>query len=261
MQKTTLLLLTLIGSLGFAQQKSTGVMTLSNNPIPITANFTLDNTTSQVTLVLTGPSDRWFGLGIGVEEGFGMAAGDVVVFTTSTTPNLTDRRFVGFSNPPVDAVQNWTINSNSVSGTVRTLTLTRPLTTGDSNDLQMPYATTNSISIAGARPANASFTIAAHGGSNVGYATATFQTLNTDDINLNTVQLFPNPSKNFFNVSARSPFTSVTIYSQTGQLVRTLTFENGSTEERIATDDLATGIYLLEVSGTSGKAWKKLIKE
>jgi hypothetical protein len=262
MQKTTLLLLTLIGSLGFAQQKSTGVMTLSNNPIPITANFTLDNTTSQVTLVLTGPSDRWFGLGIGVEEGFGMAAGDVVVFTTSTTPNLTDRRFAGFSNPPVDAVENWTINSNSVSGTVRTLTLTRPLTTGDSNDFQMPYASTNSISIAGARPSSATFSVGPHGGvNNVGYATATFQTLNTDDINLNTVQLFPNPSKNFFNVSARSPFTNVTIYSQTGQLVRTLTFENGSTEERIATDDLATGIYLLEVSGTSGKAWKKLIKE
>ncbi len=262
MQKTTLLFLTLIGSLGFAQQKSTGVMTLSNNPIPITANFTLDNSTSQVTLVLTGPSDRWFGLGIGVEAGFEMADGDVVVFTTSTNPNLTDRNFAGFGVPPSDSAQNWTTESNTTSGTVRTLTLKRALTTTDANDFQMPYASTNSISIAGVRPGGATFTVGSHNNlSNVGYATATFQTLNTDDINLNTVQLYPNPSKNFFNVSARSPFTNVTIYSQTGQLVRTLTFENGSTEERIATDDLATGIYLLEVSGTSGKAWKKLIKE
>lgn len=262
MQKTTLLFLTLLGSLGFAQQKSTGVMTLSNNPIPITANFTLDNSTSQVTLVLTGPSDRWFGLGIGVEAGFGMADGDVVVFTTSTNPNLSDRNFAGLGVPPNDSAQNWTTVSNTVSGTVRTLTLTRALTTTDANDFQMPYASTNSISIAGVRPAGATFTVGAHGGTNnVGYATAAFQSLNTDDINLNTVELYPNPAQNFFNVSARSEFNSITIYSQNGKLVKTLRFENGSIEERIQIDDLATGIYLLEVSGTSGKAWKKLIKE
>ena len=94
MKKTTLLIITFLCALGFAQQKSTGVITLSNS-IPITANFTLNNTTSEVTLVLTGPSDRWFGLGIGVSQGFGMADGDVVVFSDVTSPKLTDRNFIG----------------------------------------------------------------------------------------------------------------------------------------------------------------------
>ena len=89
MKKITLFFTTIISIAVFAQQKSTGTISLSNN-VPITANFTLNNTTSQVTLVLTGPSDRWFGLGIGIVSGFGMDNGDVVVFTTATTPNLTE---------------------------------------------------------------------------------------------------------------------------------------------------------------------------
>lgn len=110
MKKATLLLLTLCTFAVFAQSKSTGVMTLSNS-VPITANFTLNNNTSTVTLVLTGPSDRWFGLGIGVSPGFGMSAGnDVLVYTTT----LSDRNFIGFAQAPaVDAVQSWTTVSNS----------------------------------------------------------------------------------------------------------------------------------------------------
>ena len=48
MKKITLFFTTIFSIAVFAQQKSTGTISLSNN-VPITANFTLNNTTSQVT--------------------------------------------------------------------------------------------------------------------------------------------------------------------------------------------------------------------
>ena len=96
-----------------------------------TANFTLNNTTSKVTLVLTGPSDRWFALGLGVASGFGMADGDVLLYTTS----LTDRNYIGYGVPATDASQDWTVISNPAPiGGIRTLTLERALTNSDPND-------------------------------------------------------------------------------------------------------------------------------
>lgn len=63
MKKITIVLLCLLSFAVFAQSKSTGNILLNSS---YTANFTLNNTTSKVTLVLTGPSDRWFALGLGV---------------------------------------------------------------------------------------------------------------------------------------------------------------------------------------------------
>jgi hypothetical protein len=100
MKKITLLLFCLLSFSGFAQSKSTGNISLGSS---FTANFTLNNTTSKVTLVLKGPSDRWFGLGLGVVSGFRMSDGDVVVYTTS----LTDRNFVGTGTPASDTQDNF----------------------------------------------------------------------------------------------------------------------------------------------------------
>ena len=91
-----------VSFLGISQQKTTGDVALSPSN-GITANFTLDNTTSKVTLVLKGPSDRWFGLGIGVSAGFSMDSGDAVVYSADTTPKLTDRNFTGIMQPPLDS--------------------------------------------------------------------------------------------------------------------------------------------------------------
>lgn len=260
MKKITLLLTTIMSFAAFAQSKTTGTLSLSNS-IPITANFTLNNDTSQVILVLTGPSDRWFGLGIGVQSGFGMGAGDVVVFTTSTTPNLTDRNFQGTGNPPQD-IQDWTTVSNSVSSGVRTLTLVRALTNTDPNDFQMPYATTNSINFGGVRASSASMSVGSHGGSaSAGYVTnATFTTLGVEDFSLNAAQVFPNPSNGNFVISSKVNLQDVAVYSQTGALISTIK-ANDSTTNEINLSGLAKGVYLLELKNETDKSWKKIIIE
>lgn len=262
MKKITFLL-SIVSLVGFAQSKSTGTIALSNS-IPITANFTLNNTTSQVTLVLTGPSDRWFGLGIGVNEGFGMSDGDVVVYSAVTTPTLTDRNYIGFTQPPQDASQDWTTVSNNVVGSTRTLTLTRALTNTDgANDFQFPYATTNSISIAGVRPPNATTTVAPHGGlANVGYAAnVPFTTLGVEDFSLNATQVFPNPSNGAFVVKTKTTLEKINVYSQIGALVKTIEVNDASDAVEVNVSGLQTGVYLLELVNETEKSWKKIIVE
>jgi len=259
MKKITLLSTLFFTLLGFAQQKTTGDMVLSPNN-GITANFTLDNATSKVALVLKGPADRWFGLGIGVNQGFSMSDGDAVVYSDVTSPKLTDRHFTGTMQPPLDASQDWTIISNTVVGSIRTLVLSRNLTNSDSNDFQMPYATTNSISVAGPRPPTPTTTVAPHGGTaNVGYATANFTTLGVEDFSLNASEVFPNPCSGVFKVVTKTPLKTINIYSQVGAFVRSVDVTASSSQTEVTVEGLQTGIYLIELQNDTEKSWKKLI--
>jgi Secretion system C-terminal sorting domain len=254
MKKITLLLLFAIASV-FAQQKSTGTINLHAN---MSANFTLNNTTSKVTLVLTGPSDRWFGLGIGVAAGFGMGAGDVLVYTTS----LSDRNFAGQGSPNVDGFQDWTTVSNTVSGLIRTLTLTRNLTNTDAMmgaDYQMPYATTTSFSIVGVRASNGSTSLGGHGGNaSASYATATFSLLGTQDFSLNATEVFPNPSNGSFTVKTKSGLDKINVYSQVGAFVKTINVNSLNATE-VNLKDLSSGVYLIELKNANDNSWKKII--
>ena len=263
MKKITLLLITMLSATSFGQSKTTGTVSL-NNGVPITANFTLNNNTSQVTLILTGPADRWFGLGFGpqVVSGFGMGNGDVVVFTTTTTPNLTDRNFAGTQDPPQDNL-DWTTQSNVVSGTTRTLTLTRSLTTTETtNDLQLPYASTNSINIGGVRAGSASFTVGSHGGSaSAGYATLTFTTLGVEGFSLKASQVYPNPSNGEFVVKTKTTLEKINVYTQIGAFVKTIEVANSLDEVEVNINGVQTGIYLLELVNDNEKSWKKIIVE
>ena len=248
----TLLLLSSLSV--FAQQKTSGTVTMQAN---MTANFTLDNATSKVTLVLTGPSDRWFGFGIGVSSGFGMGAGDVLVYSTS----FTDRKFVGTQSPLVDVSQDWIVESNIINGAIRTLTLTRNLTNSDTtgSDFQMPYATTNSFSIVGVRAGSATTTVGSHGGAaSAGYATATFSPLGVEDFSLNATQVFPNPSNGSFTVKTKTGLDKINVYSNTGTFVKTIYVNNADATE-VDLKDLSTGVYLLELLNSNDKSWKKII--
>jgi hypothetical protein len=252
MKKITILLFCFLSFAGFSQSKSTGVINLTSN---MTANFTLNSATSKVTLVLTGPSDRWFAMGLGVLDGFGMSEGDVVVYTTS----LTDRTFFGQGSPASDSNQDWTTISNTVASGVRTLTLERALTNSDSGDLQLPYTTTNTINLAWARSGSASTSLGNHGGGNRGFASGTFTSLSVEDFSLNETSVYPNPSSGEFYIKTKTNLSKVNIYNQTGALVKTIDVNNNSQEVELSVKGIQSGVYFIELQNNSQKSWKKVI--
>lgn len=252
MKKITSLLFCFLFLSAFSQSKSTGVISLGSN---ITANFTLNNDTSKVTLVLTGPSDRWFAMGLGVQPGFGMSAGDVLVYNTTS---LTDSYFNGQGTPRND-FQDWTTVSTSSASGVRTLTLERELTNSDSNDFQLPYASTNSIDLAWARSSSISTSLAYHGG-NRGFASGTFTTvLGVEDFSLNAAAVYPNPVSSEFYIKTKTSLSKVKLYNQTGSLVKTIDVMDDAREVTVDVNVMQSGVYLLELQNNSEKSWKKVI--
>jgi hypothetical protein len=251
MEKITLSLFLVLSSFGFSQSKSTGDISFING---LTANFTLNKTTAKVTLVLKGPSDRWFGLGLGVVRGFGMQAGDVLVYITS----LTDRNFIGTGSPASD-VQDWATVSNPepVAG-VRTLTLERNLENSDSKDLQLPYDTTNSIDLVGVRASDVTTSLSRN--HVYDFRSGTFSTvLGVEDFSLNATSIYPNPASGKFHIKTKTNLSKVNLYSQIGALVRTINVTDDSKEVELSVSNVQAGVYFLELQNDSEKSWKKVI--
>jgi Secretion system C-terminal sorting domain len=254
MKKITLSSLLMLSIFGFAQSKSTGVVTLSTN---MTANLTLDNSTSKATLVLTGPSDRWFALQFGSFTN-GMGDGQDIVYADATTLIDAVHNGVGAA-PTAEAVNNWTVLTNTISGGIRTITSERNLSTGDTNDYIFNYADA-SIDFAWARRSSAGYAVNNHGGSNRGIQTdKTFTTLGLEDFSLSAASVFPNPSNGSFTITSKSALEAVTIYSQTGALIKTIDVKDAKEKFEIAVDNLATGVYLIELKNSTDKSWKKVI--
>lgn len=163
MKKLLLTALMAVSALGaFAQSKTTGVVTLSSG---YTAKLDLNSSTSTATLTLAGPSDRWFALQFGsFATGGGMMDGTDVVYYNGTT--LVDATQNGIGAMPSTDTNDWTVTSNTTSGSTRTLIATRSFA-GGANDYVFNYADPN-IDFAWARGSSASFSISNHGG-NRGY--------------------------------------------------------------------------------------------
>ncbi len=256
MKLKTTFLLTLLSLGVFAQQKSTGVITLSTN---MTASLLLNNTTSTVTLALVGPNDRWFSLQFGSFTS-GMQANSDVVYWNNTT--LVDAKHVGLgSAPSVDATNNWVLVSNSnntPSAGLRTLVYSRPFNTGDANDYVFNYAD-SSVDLAWARSSSASFSMANHGSTNRGLFLNTPTTLGVEEYSLENAQIYPNPSNGDFTIKSNVSFSKVNVYTQTGALVKSVEVENNDDNFEVSINGLSTGIYLLEILNDTEKSWKKII--
>jgi hypothetical protein len=168
-KKTCLLLLFLIGLSQsiISQTYSTGIVNLSSTiGLEMTVKIDVSN---EVKITLTGPIGRWFSLGFNASS---MASGtDVVSVHSATNLNAFDCSLTGYNAPVVDASQNWTIISDLVSGSIRTVVATRALNTGDANDYVFS-ASPSTISLIWARSSSATYTYGYHGATNRGIVSA-----------------------------------------------------------------------------------------
>ena len=242
MQKITLLLLLFYISV-FSQSKSTAVIAI--NP-DMTAQFTLDKSTSKVSLVLTGPSYKWTSVGIGTSAA--IASGDVFVYTASVADNT-----LLSANP----FQEWNTVSNTVNSGVRKVTLERALTNLELNDLQLAFDTTNSIDFVWSRSGVAASTTTA----NRGNLTTNFTTtLGIDDISLpEQALIYPNRTSGELFIMTQTNLSKVKIYNQTGSLVKTISINDTSNHNKVNVNDLPEGIYIFELQNETDSIFKKVL--
>lgn len=139
MKKIYLLLVSACPFLTFGQTKE---ITFSELTTGSGMYFGAVMTTTDITVTVQGPSDRYLAFGFGT----GMASGnDAIIWSTLGTGaaplQLRDHQMIGQGvEPSVDAQQDWTVVSNTVSGTNRTIVATRALNTGDPNDVVFNFS-------------------------------------------------------------------------------------------------------------------------
>ena len=83
----------------------------------------------------------------------------------------------------------------------------------------------------------------------------TYQTLGVPDIKKTQVKIYPNPAKNFINISTEKPIQSIEIYDVLGRLIKT------ETKNNINASQLAKGNYFLKIKTSDQEFIEKFIKE
>jgi methionine-rich copper-binding protein CopC len=131
-----LLSIILSSTIGFGQLK-----TISETELTIGSGifFSAEKTITTITVTMKGPSDRYFAVGFGS----GMSSGDALIYSNiSGIENIRDHTMSGYTFPPVDGSQDWTIISNNIVGVERICVLSRALNSPDPSDLDFTYAQT-----------------------------------------------------------------------------------------------------------------------
>lgn len=255
MKRTFTFLILIFSVMGFSQQKSTGDVFFLTK---LSANLTLDNSNSTATLTINGPSDRWFAITFG---NFGdpgaMDAGNDVVYFNGTT--LMDATHNGQGvTPSNDAINNWTVTSNTVLSGIRTLIATRPFV-AEATDYTFNYSDT-SISLAGAHANSAiSASLQYHGTNRSNAGNVALSSLGLDDYTLNATQIYPNPSKGEFMVKTKTNLKKVNIYSQTGAFIKAFEVNNSNDSVEVNINGMQAGVYLIELVNEKEKTWKKIV--
>jgi hypothetical protein len=223
-------------------------------------NVRIDTTPTQVTLTLKGESTRWLALGFGANATTMASCTDMFIWNDTTYRDYTTNTLVngGHNMPTADADQSWTIVSDTVASGIRTVVATRPLVSAgdytfinDFSALQILFAQGDTQ------------TLAYHGTTNVHGTNAItrFFHLNRDEFSLNATNIYPNPSSGMLTVKTKTGLDKITIYSQTGNLVKTIPVEGQKEDNEVNVSGLATGIYIFELQNGTEKAWKKVVVE
>jgi hypothetical protein len=246
MKKILCLVVMLYGVATFAQTTVGDIVSLNGG-----MTVKIDTNSTTATLTLTGPSTSWLGIGFG---GTDMSTvSDMFIWNASANRDYTPSGFQ--SAPSADATQSWTVISDTVSGTTRTVVATRALvSTGD-------YTFTNDtapIKIISTR-GNAT-NLSYHGNNgNRSITTIIRSFLGVDDINSKKVitAIYPNPAKEYFTIQSTQKVKVVSVFDATGKKVKSFS----SNAEKYNISILKSGVYFLEITTENGEShFEKFLK-
>jgi len=252
MKKLYFAIALLIGlNVSMAQTKSSGTVSLGGL---MTLKVDKNLSTSTVTLTLTGPDNKWFGIGF---NAFGaMANGTDCLYYSSS---LVDSVITGQGAPTTDATNEWNISSNTVSGTTRTLVLTRGFV-GGTGDYSFVYNdnTLNVIWAYGSGLGMSQHSGAARGSYSLGF------TLGVEDFtSLEKINIAPNPSNGIVTLTKNNQTTisKVTVFDINGKVVKVVDSELSIDAIQINLSDFSKGVYFLEISNEMDKVVRKIVIE
>ena len=246
--KKTLLILFLTTSFSlFAQSFSTGTQTLSSG---LTTSINIDNDTGTTTLMLAGPSNKWFGIGFGNSN---MNGTDILMTDGSST--LRDAYSTSNGEPQADASQDWTLEVNSVVNGTRTIVASRANNTGDSNDYVF-NASAGSLTVIWA--VGSSTTYAYH---SIRGATALSVSLGVYENNLLSFEMYPNPVSDVLNIQlpTGTEKAEVGVFDYTGRLVSSKTISSNDTA--IDVQQISKGIYMIRIATNTKIGVQRFIKK
>ena len=248
MKKTLLILFLTTSSSLFAQSFSTGTQTLSSG---LTTSINIDNDTGTTTLMLAGPSNKWFGIGFGNSN---MNGTDIFMTNGSSIRDAYSTSTDG--TPQAEARQDWTLEVNSVVNGTRTIVASRANNTGDSNDYVF-NASAGSLTVIWA--IGSSTTYGYNGNSRS--ATVLSVSLGISENNLLNFEMYPNPVSDALNIQlpTGTEKAEVSVFDYTGRLVSSKIISSNDTA--IDVQKISKGIYMIRVAANNKIGVQRFIKK
>ena len=259
MKKQLLFISTLFFSLiTFSQSITTGDLDFGTQNI--TLNATVNTGTDVVTLTITGPQTRWFGIGF---DGSAMNGTYTLIFKENG--GTIEERILGFhTSGSALATQDINITSDTNDGSIRTVILTRPRLGTDVSSYDFPTADASTTNIIwGYGPSGGNFNTATFmGGHSPGGVLITFNTsLSIEDFNntLSASIFYPNPSTGKINIENGREINTIEVYDMTGRVIREINYREQDNNS-IDLSDLNTGMYTALLLGDNNlKAMKRIV--
>ena len=240
-----------------AQNYTTNFIELSGT----TFRVKFDTNPTTVTMTMVGPSANGYAVGLGMTSMF-TAGGDCAFVSGASVAaaTLSDRRFSGSGAQPAldSAPNNWTVTSNVVASGVRTLIATRALNTGDTAGGDFVFTNgPSTIDLIWALGSSITFT--SH--SSIGNGVSANFVLSTDSFYLAGFKMYPNPADEIFAIDLPNGTETVEVklYDILGKLVLEKTITK--LENKIITNTLNSGNYIVKVHTDLGVSNTKFIKE
>lgn len=270
MKKITLLFFLIVSSFGFSQSITSGTITLTTTPNR-SVKFDVNTSTNIVTMTLVFPSNTWLGIGMsqGTEndiarfQGMGDLDDDAVI---GLSTGIQDRNMLaGTGEPPLDNASDlddeWTVSSNTLNGSERTIVATRVRVAPDSEDTTFPNTSPFSMPFIYAYGGSS---FGYHGGGNYGGDMASFAVLSTDDFQLNPAKfsISPNPSNSNLNIGIAYNISrnyAIEVYDVLGKQIYRGQLKKDNTS--INATNWRPGVYLVKLSSDEFTETKRFIKQ